>query len=80
MEHEQGSSGTSKSLGVLYADLQGQTNLIFDGLLARKSQTDKIRRQLKVINTYQHILSMPLRIRKNIDSVPHSLFFVFIFL
>jgi hypothetical protein len=40
---------------------------IFQRLLDRKQEADKVRRQLKIIDSYQYIFGMPVRIKRNIQ-------------
>ncbi len=81
--NESGSSGTSAIVDKTYHEIQDHLDDIFKAMLIRKaevdpklspytfytflSQCDKIRKQLKVIQSYQFIFSMPARIKKNIE-------------
>lgn len=56
-------------LTVSFLALNTEVHKIFDEMLTRKAEADKIRKQLRILNNYQHIFSMPARIKKNIDQV-----------
>ena len=54
---------------ILCVELVEEVKAIFGKLLDRKQEADKIRKQLKIVDNFQYIFGMPVRIRRNIEQV-----------
>ncbi|PRP77020.1 hypothetical protein PROFUN_15110 [Planoprotostelium fungivorum] len=65
--HKLAKAGTPKQVEEGYLVLQREMREIFDDLLKRKGEADKIKKQLKIINGYQYIFSTPVRIQRHIQ-------------
>ena len=57
----------NKVLFMCLKDLVEEVKAIFGKLLERKQEADKVRKQLKIVDSYQYIFGMPVRIRRNIQ-------------